>query len=121
VIANRRVISVPFWGDANQPVVIVDELTRLGFTANLAETELRHLAQGRSVFETATGARISLDDPCLSGLVRRMLDAQPKPVSFADLEGWAAEHGHTPADLTRSLLLLIGKGWVDPRLPIGCV
>jgi hypothetical protein len=50
-----------------------------------------------------------------------MLDAEPKSASFADLESWAADRGYAPADLTRSLRLLIGKGWVDPTLPIGCV
>ena len=69
-------------------------------------------------FESARGKTLTLDDPCMLALVRRMLETAPEATSFADLEARAVEQGHTASDMTGALLALIAQGSTEPRLPI---
>ncbi len=96
----------------------VGELSHLEFTTSLEDARPRRSADEAACFRSAQGMEITLDDPCMSALVRRMSETATGAISFADLETCAVEQRHTASGMTRSLLALIGKGWAEPRLPI---
>ncbi|MGI9432603.1 MAG: methyltransferase regulatory domain-containing protein, partial [Myxococcota bacterium] len=77
-------------------------------------------ASGESAagFESAAGQVVHVGDEAAARLLSRLVQAAPESVPFAELAG-----GETPSstadETSRSLLALLGRGLVEPRLPLG--
>ena len=97
----------------------VDRLKTLHFTtAHKAATPAEASGESSAGFESPAGHVVHVGDVDTERLLSRLIEAEPVPVRFGDLE--SAEAGDGTADgLARSLLALLGRGLAEPRLPLG--
>jgi SAM-dependent methyltransferase len=95
------------------------QLEGLAFTTKLLPTKIdQHLTDGPQRFETITGKPLVAEDTGIAAIVRALNVAGPQPVGFTDVVSIGREAGVASEAITSALLELIGKGFVDPRLPL---
>jgi SAM-dependent methyltransferase len=96
-----------------------DCLRELHFGTTLVEVTPKNSPAGTSrSFETLRGRRLEVEDDLGSSLLHQIWQGQQAGTSLDGLESRAAEAGHDREAVTRALLALIARGYVDPMLRI---
>ena len=97
-----------------------DCLDALRFRAALLEVTPKNAPAGspRS-FETLQGVRIEVEDELDLLLMHGLREANEGGTSLPALEAHAVSAGRDRKEVTRSLMGLIARGYVDPLLPFG--
>jgi len=90
----------------------LDSLSELHFTTSLLVTKAASSSRGASQrFETLQGRSVEIQGSCNLALLRRMQDTTAPSPTLEDLETCGT-------DAAKSLLGLIARGYVDPRLSL---
>lgn len=95
-----------------------DALRPLEFSAALRYARIPDPSSDASPeFETPRQERIHLDDPRECSMVRRMLEPGGTLPRLDELEACARAEGESRKGISQTLIGLIGRGYVDARLP----
>ena len=97
----------------------LDVLDELCFTTELDPVEDADQPVGaKERFKSVRGDVVTLDDPLVGRMIRRMRSRAPEPLPLVDLVEAAGGKPPATGKIARLLLPLIAQGYVDPHLTI---
>jgi SAM-dependent methyltransferase len=97
-----------------------ENLASLDFTTRWWDvTPLNSKPGAARSFESHNGARLSIENPALERVLKKLTKAVPEPVPAADLYASEASEGQAEEATTAVLLELLGRGAAEPLARIG--